>query len=96
MSKLILYTSEDGITRLDLRADEHTAWLTQVEIAELFQTTKQNVSLHAKNIFKDGELSLDATVKDFLTVQTEGERLPSATAPDKALKEILGEIGSTP
>ena len=48
MSDLILYTSEDGQTRLQLRADGKTIWLTQVEIAELFQTTKQNVSLHAK------------------------------------------------
>ena len=71
MSDLILYTSEDGQTRLQLRADGKTIWLTQLEIAELFQTTKQNVSLHAKNIFKDGELDPEATVKESLTVQTE-------------------------
>jgi hypothetical protein len=57
MSNLILYTSEDGQTRLEIRVQERTIWLTQLEIAELFQTTKQNVSLHAKNIFKEGELS---------------------------------------
>lgn len=57
MSELVLYTSDDGRTRLDLRIDGRTVWLTQLEIAELFQTTKQNVSLHAKNIFEDGELS---------------------------------------
>jgi len=74
MSELILYTSEDGKTRLDLRMDGQTVWLTQLEIAELFQTTKQNVSLHAKNIFEDGELTPEATVKDSLTVQTEGSR----------------------
>ena len=74
MSELILYTSEDGITRLDLRVDGHTIWLTQLEIAELFQTTKQNVNLHAKNIFKEGELRPEATVKDSLTVQIEGKR----------------------
>ena len=74
MSELILYTTEDGLTRLDLRTDGHTAWLTQSEIAELFQTTKQNVSLHAKNIFAEGELHPAATVKDSLTVQTEGNR----------------------
>ena len=74
MSELILYTSEDGTTRLDLRVDGHTVWLTQIEIAELFQTSKQNISLHAKNIFEDAELSPDATVKDSLTVQTEGKR----------------------
>jgi hypothetical protein len=74
MSNLILYTSPDGKTRLDLHVDAGTVWLTQLEIAELFQTTKQNVSLHAKNIFEDGELSLQATVKESLTVQNEGKR----------------------
>jgi hypothetical protein len=74
MSDLILYTSPDGSTRLDLRIEGQTVWLTQIEIAELFQTTKQNVSLHAKNIFEEGELSPGATVKESLTVQTEGKR----------------------
>jgi hypothetical protein len=74
MSDLILYTSEDGKTRLDLRVDGATVWLNQLEIAELFQTTKQNVSLHAQNIFEDGELVREATVKESLTVQTEGTR----------------------
>jgi len=73
-SELILYTSEDGNTRLDLRLEGQTVWLTQLEIAELFQTSKQNVSLHARNIFEDGELSPEATVKKSLTVQSEGER----------------------
>jgi hypothetical protein len=74
MSELILYRSEDGQTRLQLREDEGSVWLSQLEIAELFQTTKQNVSLHAKNIFEDGELLEGATVKESLTVQTEGQR----------------------
>ncbi len=74
MRDLILYTSEDGQTRLQLRADGKTVWLTQLEIAELFQTTKQNVSLHAKNIFKDGELHPDSVVKESLTTATDGKR----------------------
>lgn len=74
MSDLILYSSEDGQTRLHLRVEAGTVWLTQLEIAELFQTTKQNVSLHAKNILEEGELRPEATVKDSLTVQTEGGR----------------------
>ena len=74
MSGLILYTSEDGTTRLNLRVDGETIWLTQLEIAELFQTTKHNVSIHTKNIFEDGELRSEATVKESLTVQTEGSR----------------------
>ena len=71
MSDLILYTSDDGQTRLNLRVATDSVWLTQLEIAELFQTSKQNVSLHAKNIFEDKELSENATVKESLTVQTE-------------------------
>lgn len=74
MSELVLYTSDDGKTRLDLRLEGATVWLTQLEIAELFQTTKQNVSLHANNILKEGELLAEATVKESLTVQLEGER----------------------
>lgn len=74
MSDLILYSAEDGQTRLYLRVEGHSVWLSQLEIAELFQTTKQNVSLHARNIFQDGELSPEATVKESLTVQVEGQR----------------------
>jgi len=74
MSELILYTSADGQTRLQLRVETDTIWLSQMEIAELFQTTKQNVSLHAKNIIDDNELTAEATVKESLTVQTEGQR----------------------
>jgi len=74
MSELILYTSDDGQTRLHLRVETETIWLSQLEIAELFQTTKQNVSLHVKNIFEDNELAPEATVKESLTVQSEGGR----------------------
>lgn len=74
MNELILYTSDDGQTRLHLRVETDTIWLSQLEIAELFQTTKQNVSLHAKNIFEDKELTVEATVKESLTVQNEGGR----------------------
>ena len=74
MEELILYTSDDGQTHLNLRVEGGTVWLTQLEIAELFQTTKQNVSLHAQNIFEYEELYHEATVKESLTVQTEEKR----------------------
>jgi hypothetical protein len=74
MSALILYTSDDGKSRIQLRADENTVWLTQLEMADLFATTKQNISLHLQNIFEDGELREAATVKESLTVQIEGGR----------------------
>ncbi|MFT5633062.1 MAG: hypothetical protein ACI9SQ_000774 [Rubritalea sp.] len=71
---LILYTTEDGKSQIQLRAQDETVWLTQLEIAELFDATKQNISLHLKNIFEDGELSPEATVKESLTVRIEGKR----------------------
>lgn len=74
MSDLILYTTEDGQSRIQLRADGQTVWLTQLEMAELFSATKQNISLHLKNLFEEGELDPQATVKESLTVQTEGPR----------------------
>jgi hypothetical protein len=74
MTNLILYTTEDGKSRIQLRADEQTVWLTQLEMADLFDATKQNISLHLKNLFEDGELDPAATVKESLTVQTEGSR----------------------
>ena len=74
MTDLILYTTEDGRSQIKLRAQEQTVWLTQLEMAELFDATKQNISLHLKNIFEDGELDPAATVKESLTVQTEGSR----------------------
>ena len=89
MSDLILYTSDDGQTRLQLRADGKTVWLTQLEIAELFQTTKHNISIHTKNIFKEGELVPEATVKESLTVQTEGSRQVNRTITYYNLDLIL-------
>ena len=74
MTQLILYTSEDGKSQIQLRADGQTVWLTQMEMAELFSATKQNISLHLKNVFADGELSEDSVVKDSLTTAADGKR----------------------
>ncbi|MFN9638234.1 MAG: RhuM family protein, partial [Synechococcaceae cyanobacterium] len=74
MADLILYTTEDGRSQIKLRAQEQSVWLTQLEMAELFDSTKQNISLHLKNLLEDGELDAAATVKDSLTVQIEGSR----------------------
>ena len=73
-SEILLYQTEDGQTKIDVRLEDETVWLSQVQMAELFQTTKQNISLHIKNVFEEGELQENATVKDYLTVQTEGKR----------------------
>ncbi len=74
MSDLILYTSDDGQSRLHLHVEAETIWLSQLEIAELFQTSKQNVSLHAKNILQDRELERGSVVKESLTTATDGKR----------------------
>jgi len=74
MSDVIIYTTEDGTTKIDLRLDNGTVWLSQLQIAELFQTTKQNISKHIQAIYDDHELDDKATVNQQLTVQKEGER----------------------
>ena len=80
MSGLILYTTEGGKSHIQLRANELNVWLTQLEMADLFDATKQNISLHLKNLFEDGELDPAATVKESLTVQIEGSREASGHA----------------
>lgn len=89
MNQLILYTSEDGKSRIQLRAEGGTVWLTQLEMAELFSATKQNISLHLKNLFAEGELDPVATVKESLTVQTEGSRQVSRSLTLYNLDAIL-------
>ena len=73
-SQIIIYQTEDGHTKLDVRLENETVWLTQKLMAELFQTTPQNITIHLKNIFEEGELKESATCKDFLQVRKEGER----------------------
>jgi len=76
-NKIIIYQTEDGQTQIDVRLENDTVWLTQAQMVELFQTTKQNVSLHVSNVFKEGELEQESTVKEYLTVQQEGRRAVS-------------------
>ena len=73
-SDLILYQTEDGRTRIQCRFENETVWLTQQQMAELFQTTQQNVSLHVRNIYEEGELSEEATHKESVSVRQEGAR----------------------
>ena len=71
---LIIYRTEDGQAEISLRATEGTVWLTQNEMSELFDTTKQNISLHLKNVFKDRELLENSVVKESLTTASDGKR----------------------
>jgi hypothetical protein len=72
--QFLVYRSEDGQMKLDVRLENETVWLTQQHMAQLFQTTPQNITLHLKSIYEDGELQEAATCKDFLQVQNEGGR----------------------
>jgi hypothetical protein len=74
MSDVILYQTEDGLTRVQLRVVDGSVWLSQLEIAELFATSKQNVSLHAANVLKEGELIADSVVKESLTTAADGKK----------------------
>ena len=73
-SNIIMYTTEDGLTKIEVTFDEDTVWLSLDQMAELFQRDKSTISRHIKNIFTEGELRPEATVAKFATVQTEGNR----------------------
>ena len=72
--ELIIYQTEDGLTRIDVRLDNDTVWLSLDQMAELFQRDKSTISRHIKNVFQEGELIEDTTVANFATVQSEGDR----------------------
>lgn len=73
-SDILLYQTEDGITHLDVRLQDETVWLTQMQMAELFQKDKRTISEHIANIYEEGELTQEGTVRKFRTVQKEGAR----------------------
>ncbi len=72
--QFLVYAAEDGRIKIDVRLADETVWLTQQQLAELFQTTVPNVSMHIRNVHEEGELASEATVKKFLTVRQEGAR----------------------
>ena len=73
-NNIVIYQLEDGKTKIDVKLEDETVWLSQQQMADLYDTTKQNISLHIKNIFDEEELIENSTVKEFLTVQKEGNR----------------------
>ena len=88
-SEIILYQTEDGRTRVQCRFENETLWLTQAQIAELFEVTPQNVTLHLKVIFAEGELTEAATCKDYLQVRPEGGREVTRTLRHYRLEAIV-------
>lgn len=73
MNEILIYQTEDGITKIQVQLTDNTVWLTQADMTELFQTTKQNISLHIKNIFEEGELVENSVVKEYLTTAADGK-----------------------
>ena len=73
-SEILIYQNPDGNIKIDVRLEEETVWLTQAQLCELFQKSKATISEHIKNVFEEGELEASATVRNFRTVQTEGNR----------------------
>jgi len=87
--EIVFYQSDDGTIRLETRLENETLWLTQQQMAELFQTTVPNISMHIKNVFDEGELQTEATVQDFLTVRQEGERQVQRTLTHYNLDMVI-------
>lgn len=86
---MIIYQTDDGKTKIDVRMENETVWLTQAQMTELFQTSKQNISLYINNVFKEGELDENSTVKKYLTVQTKGSRQISRDIEHYSLDAII-------
>jgi hypothetical protein len=88
-SSLVLYQTEDGQTRIQCRFENENLWLTQIQMAELFQTSVPNINLHLKAIYADGELAEPATIKNYLIVRSEGRRRVSRDVLHYSLPAIL-------
>jgi hypothetical protein len=88
-SEIVIYQTEDGDSRIQVRLENETVWLTQADMAELYQTTPQNITMHIKAIIGDGELEKAATCKDFLQVRAEGKRAVQRTMKHYNLDMVL-------
>ena len=86
---ILIYQLEDGKTKIDVRLENETVWMTQKAIAELYQTTPQNITLHIKNIYEEGELEENSTCKNYLQVRTEGNRTVQRNSRHYNLEMII-------
>ena len=87
--QILVYQAEDGQMKIEVRLENETAWLTQAQMAQLFQTTIPNVNMHLRNIYAEGELQLPATIKEFLIVRQEGSRQVSRSVEHYNLDAII-------
>lgn len=88
-NKIIIYTSSDGQTKIDVRLEDETLWLTQQQIAELYQTSRTNVVEHIKHIYEEQELDENSTCRNFRQVRTEGSRQVEREMPFYNLDMII-------
>jgi hypothetical protein len=88
-TNILIYQTEKGNTKIDVRLENETVWMTQKAIAELYQTSPQNITLHIKNIYEEGELQEEATCKYYLQVQNEGSRQVKRKAKHYNLEMII-------
>jgi hypothetical protein len=91
-SQFLVYRAEDGQVKIDVRLENETVWLTQQHMADLFQTTQQNISLHLQNIYDEGELQRMATHKEILSVRQEGSRQLSGSPEHYSLDAIISVV----
>ncbi len=87
--QFLVYATEDGQVKIDVRLHGETAWLTQAHMADLFQTTVPNISMHLRNVFAEGELRPEATIQEFLIVRQEGGRRVSRSVEHYNLDAII-------
>ena len=92
-NQIIIYQTEDGQTQIDVRMENETVWLTQAQMAELFEKTPQNITMHIGNAYKEGELEKESTCKEYLQVQQEGKRKVSRMVKYYDLDVIIS-VGS--
>lgn len=88
-NKILIYTGQDGLTKIDVKLEEDTLWLTQAQMCELYQTSRTNVVEHIKHIYEEGELLEEATCRDFRQVRQEGNRMVNRTVPYYNLDMII-------
>lgn len=87
--QILIYQTEGGQTKIEVRLKDESLWLNQAGLAELYQTTTPNINSHIKNIYDEGELSEEATIKDYLIVQKEGARQVSRQVKHYNLDMII-------
>ena len=93
-NKVIIYTANDGKTKIDVKLEEDTLWLTQAQMCELYQTSKSNVSEHIKHIFEEGELNEESVVRKFRTTAADGKMRMTDVADQEQMFRLIQSIPS--